>query len=380
MHVSLTVPSFGARVHSLYPPYVRLTYFGPLPPHRGGIAQHGDNLVRSALEGGHSVQRLSWRRLYPRILFRGDAIEVSHRHGQPPRYVADWNAPSTWVRAVDLARSGDVLVMPWMTTFHGPVFEVAHRRRHGLPLVGIVHNVLPHERHPGDRTVARRALGRLDGALVHAAAIATALEELVPGLPIMHVPHPPNLPLQPRPLPPTTPIRLLVFGFVRAYKGTENALDAIGWLRRWGCDARLSVVGQFWEPLGWWEREVERRGLEETVRLDDRYVPDAEVDDLFASHHIILAPYRSATQSGIIPLARAAGRPVVATRVGGIAETVADGHDGYLAPPDDGPAIAAAVQRIVQEIDRFAEASAQRATTWSQVVNGLTDLVVRATG
>jgi L-malate glycosyltransferase len=43
------------------------------------------------------------------------------------------------------------------------------------------------------------------------------------------------------------------------------------------------------------------------------------------------------------------GRPVVATAVGGVAEAVADGATGLLVPPDDPPALAAALRRLIAD-------------------------------
>ena len=77
---------------------------------------------------------------------------------------------------------------------------------------------------------------------------------------------------------------------------------------------------------------------------------DAEVVALFASHHVVLAPYRSASQSGIVPLARSAGRLVVATKVGGLAEGFSEGIDGELAAPDDPSAFADAIQRAIDRV------------------------------
>jgi len=47
----------------------------------------------------------------------------------------------------------------------------------------------------------------------------------------------------------------------------------------------------------------------------------------------------------------AAGKPVVATRVGGLVESIVDGETGFLVPPRDGVALAAAIERLVE--DRF---------------------------
>ena len=45
----------------------------------------------------------------------------------------------------------------------------------------------------------------------------------------------------------------------------------------------------------------------------------------------------------------AAGKPVVATRVGGLAESIVDGETGFLVPPEDGAALADAIDRLVAD-------------------------------
>jgi glycosyltransferase involved in cell wall biosynthesis len=60
----------------------------------------------------------------------------------------------------------------------------------------------------------------------------------------------------------------------------------------------------------------------------------------------------------------AAGLPVVASRVGGISEIVADGETGLLVEPDDAESLAAALERLVDDAElraRFGEAGRQRA-------------------
>ena len=47
--------------------------------------------------------------------------------------------------------------------------------------------------------------------------------------------------------------------------------------------------------------------------------------------------------------AMAAGKPIVATRVGGLAESVLDGQTGILVAPRDGKAIADAVARLISD-------------------------------
>ncbi len=64
--------------------------------------------------------------------------------------------------------------------------------------------------------------------------------------------------------------------------------------------------------------------------------------------------------------AMASGKPVVASRVGGLPECVADGETGFLVPPANSDAIADAILRLAQDEtlrQRFAAAARQRVTT-----------------
>ena len=56
------------------------------------------------------------------------------------------------------------------------------------------------------------------------------------------------------------------------------------------------------------------------VIVENRWVPDDEIGALFAWADVLVLPYKEASQSGIVPAAIAAGRMVVATRVGGLVE------------------------------------------------------------
>jgi glycosyltransferase involved in cell wall biosynthesis len=191
---------------------------------------------------------------------------------------------------------------------------------------------------------------------------------------------PPLVELGPTPLPPGPPWRLLFFGFVRPYKGLELAIDAVAALSQRGVPVELTVAGLFWGPVGPWRERVSAAGLDGVISLRPGYVPDDEVPGLFAAHHIVVVPYRSASQSAIVPLAYAAGRPVAATNVGGLAGQVAEGVSGALALSEDPPGLADAVERVLADLERLARNATEHAPTWPAVVEALVQLTAAARG
>ncbi len=77
--------------------------------------------------------------------------------------------------------------------------------------------------------------------------------------------------------------------------------------------------------------------------MDNGFIPDARVADYFRRASVVVLPYTEASQSGVIPMAYSAAKPVVATTVGGLPEMVEVGHTGYLVPPRDVKQLAEAI-------------------------------------
>lgn len=100
------------------------------------------------------------------------------------------------------------------------------------------------------------------------------------------------------------------------------------------------------------ESAVTARGLGGRVRLLGPFAEDVaeliEACDVFA-----LSSVREGLPITILEAMRG-GRPVVATRVGGIGEAVEDGATGRLAPPGDAPALAAAIEEALADPGRRA--------------------------
>ena len=114
-------------------------------------------------------------------------------------------------------------------------------------------------------------------------------------------------------------------------------------------DWRLVVAG---EPWGGLEEQllgrIEERNLGDRVRTELRWIPEGEVPGFLAACDLVVLPYRSGSQSAVAPIALAAGKPVLTTDVGGVAEAVRHGADGWVVEPGS----AAALRQALLDLDR----------------------------
>jgi glycosyltransferase involved in cell wall biosynthesis len=130
-------------------------------------------------------------------------------------------------------------------------------------------------------------------------------------------------------------LRLLSFGRLLPYKGLDLLAEA---LRLHGCDGiEVRVVG-----LGPESADLAALRALPCVSVENRWVPEAEVGALLGWADALVLSHREASQSGVAAAALAAGRWVVGTRVGGIAEQLA-GQSGAVLCEPDGAALARAI-------------------------------------
>ncbi len=330
---------------------------------------------------GHDVDAYSWASQYPRRLYKGLRWDDNARPLSRTQFWLRWWDPVSWFRTGRAARSHDVAIVQWVTAFHGVQLAATLRTIAPVPTVCVVHNVIPHERLPLDLQLTRLALRQASHIVVHSAQQLTELRALLPDAPAHQFPLPPHLGTQRATSPPVRPpLRLIQPGYVRPYKGVEVAIRGIrAYLDTHpGYAVELTIVGDFWEPTADRVREmIDGLQLRAVVRVEDGYLSDDALLARIAAHHAALLPYTSATQSGLIPAVLGAGRPVITTDVGGLAEQVRDGVDAILCPPNDPGALADAIETLANGYEAFQHAAADRWTQdpWVSLATALLELV-----
>jgi glycosyltransferase involved in cell wall biosynthesis len=373
---------------------MRVAVVGPVHPYRGGVSQFTSRMVRE-LEVHHAVLVLSWRRQYPGWLYPGGeqlADQIPAGSSASRRFMLDYRNPMTFFQAARLLRRWrpDVLILTWTTTFVAPFYLLLIklvRRWLGTStrIVAVCHNVLPHERRPFDRILTAETLSRVDAAVVHAKNELGQLASVAPRTQAIAIPMPEFGPVNLEARVRADDLRarehlgervLLFFGYVRAYKGLAQLLEAMPMVLA-ELPVDLLVVGQFWEPKERYVQLIKRMGIGAHVRLVDEYVADDEVAAWFELADAVVMPYIDATQSAVAALAFQQRRPVISTAVGGIPESVEDGVTGLIVPPRDPVALAGAIVRFYREdlAGQFRAAIERKPEgAWRRYVDALTDL------
>jgi glycosyltransferase involved in cell wall biosynthesis len=345
---------------------VRLALIGPVYPYRGGIAHYTTRLAQALIEREHSLLLVSFKRLYPHWLFPGQSDRDPS--GKPLKaeqahYWLDSLNPFTWLATFRRIRAyrPEAIILQWWTIFWAPawfVLGVLNRLFLHCPLIIPCHNVLPHEVRWWDPLLAKMVLRWGTSFVVQSEEEERRLHNLVPQarttifpLPVLDLWREQVMPKeqarQQLGVPLDTPL-LLFFGIVREYKGLQDLLAAMPAIRARLGDVTLLVAGEFWEDSAPYLETIRQLGIQDEVRLDNRYIPDEEAVVYFSAADVLVAPYRTVTGSAVVQMARGFGLPVVTTRLGGLVE-VAEGELGLLAPPADPDGLAAAIVRYFED-------------------------------
>ena len=151
---------------------------------------------------------------------------------------------------------------------------------------------------------------------------------------IIVVPHPSYAPLYnllPKQGAEATKRGLLCFGNVKRYKN-YNALAAALMALGPGSFDHLTIAGTPSSDVELPEDEL-RRAINLDLRL--RFIPDAEVAELFADASFLVLPYTESLTSGAAALSMGFGVPVIAPNLGGMREAVPEANWPLIYPTED---------------------------------------------
>lgn len=332
---------------------------GPVYPYKGGIS-HYTGLMYRCLAKKYETVMVSYKMQYPRFLFKKEQRDYTDDKLKvdDTRFWINTANPFNCVRsALRINKEKpDVVIAQWWHPYFAPCYWIMGKTiRRKSKLFYVCHNVFPHERFPMDRFLTKLVLKNADGYIVQSGqderdllsvrANAVYRHAVLPSLGVFKMQDMSRADAREQLGIDEKQKVLLFFGLVREYKGLKHILRAMPQIHQSLPEARLMVVGDFAGAREEYQQIIDSLQISDLVTVCDRYVADNEIEPYFAACDLVVLPYESATQSGVVQVAYGFGRPVVVTDVGGLPEVVIDGETGYVVPPKDPPALADAVLR-----------------------------------
>jgi len=348
---------------------MKIFIVGTAYPMRGGIAHYVALLFLKLQEMGHDVRIISFKRQYPKFLFPGKTQQDTSQEviDLPSLPMIDSINPFSWLRTFWLIRKEKpelVIYKYWIPFFapcYGTIVLLSHLFSRAKSLY-IGDNIEPHEKIPVlNFLLTQWALWQVDFFIVQSASVRRDLLKYKPAARFKEIPHPVYEIFKENHTQSEARIALglaeservlLFFGYIRAYKGLNYLIDALPLVLE-KLKVRLVIAGEFYEDEAKYRRQISDLHLEQDILLKADYIPNEEVGIYYAAADVVVLPYVSATQSGIVQIAYNYNKPVITTNVGGLPEVIDAGKTGYIVPAKDPAALAEAILRFYHERDQI---------------------------
>lgn len=347
---------------------MKIVILGPAHPLRpGGITTFNERLCRAFLEAGHDCSIWSFSLQYPTFLFPGSSqfTDAPAPAGLTIRTLINSVNPLNWWKVGRLLKKEkpDLVVVRYWIPFMGACLGTILRITKGNKfsrVVCIADNVIPHEKRIGDSLLTKYFVNPVDAFVVMSEQVMNDLR-IFTQKPVQLIPHPLYDNFGPKvekitarktlaekfniQIDDATPL-LVFFGLIRQYKGLDMLLEAMPLLEN--KNIQLLIAGEFYEDKQPYLELIKNNHLINMVYLHASFIDEADVKYFICAADCIIQPYRSATQSGVTPVAYHFEIPMIVTNVGGLSQMVQDGKAGIVCEPDI-PSIAKGINRFFEK-------------------------------
>ncbi len=348
----------------------KISLIGPCHPYRGGNALFVTHLYH-ALKDDFEIQVLNYSLLYPDFLFPGTTQfdkSLQPINPVPNERVVNSINPFTWLQTAKRIEEfdPDLVVFDWWNPFFGPAhFSISWflEKRFKNRILVITENVISHEGRWIDRILTRIGLR-------YASRFMTLSDNVVKDLEFIRQDrkvYRSELPIydcyedlkkfdlvdekKDLGFSPDDKV-VLFFGYVRKYKGLDILLRAFPDVIKDIPKARLLIVGEFYDDPQIYLSLIEELHLQPHVKLINQFVPNEDVGKYYSASDVVVLPYRTGTQSGILNVAYGFERPVIVTNVGGLAESVDEERTGLIVEPESAEAISSGIKKFFDIRDK----------------------------
>jgi len=326
---------------------VKIVIVGTFPPFRGGISNFYQTLYEK-LSYDHDVIAINFSLQYPSILFPGKSqFDNNQKSDLNIERIINSINPISWHKAAKriIELKPDIVIFKYWMPFFAPSFGSIIRlikKKINIKSLVICDNIIPHESRFFDNRLTKYFFKYIDYFIVMSRSVENDLLSLFPNAKYIYTPHPLydifgksiNKEESRSHLKINESKLILFFGLIRPYKGLDLLIHAANVLKQKLTDFKVLAIGDCYENPEPYSNMIDEHKINDIFDLRFEFVPHNKVSLYFSAADIIVLPYKSATQSGIVPVAYHFNKPVIVTNVGGLGEIVQEGKTGYLVNPD----------------------------------------------
>lgn len=373
---------------------MRIVILSTAYPLRGGIA-HFVGLLFKELSKKNDVRIITFKRQYPSLLFPGKTQlgEEDNVDKVPSEILVDSVNPLNWTSVGRMLRKDkpDLIIYKYWMPFFGPCFgtisKIAAKNLHTKSLV-ICDNVIPHERRIFDFAFTKYFFSKVSYFICMSKTVLSELNSLFPLANAKLLFHPiysnfgKTVPKQEakKKLNISADKVILFFGFIRNYKGLDLLIESLKIVLD-EIDVTLLIAGEFYSDKEKYLDQIKQLEVEHKVIINSDFIPNDNVKYYFSAADVVVLPYKSATQSGIVQIANNFNKPVISTNVGGLGEIVKNGYNGYLVNPDKIELASAIVKFYAEDNENEFVENVKKETekySWEKFVEELISFVTKS--
>ena len=346
----------------------KIILVGPAYPYRGGQALVESYLYKTINELGYDVLTVSYSLLYPSIFFPGttqfDASKIiPFEHANKIKRIINSINPFSWFKAYRFIKKEkpDAVIFVWWMPFFAPALSTIARLlkrkcNKKTQITFLVENYISHENRWFDRFFTKRTLRWADSFICQSEFIEKQISQDFKQKPIhkttLSIYDCYNLNRYTKQaaknfLNIDSQDVILFFGLIRAYKGLDKLIETFAHIVKEKPDTTLLIVGECYDDIVKYQNLIKEHDLQEKTMLVNKFIPNEEVEPYFKAADVVVLPYYSGTQSGILMMAYGFEVPVVATNVGGIAELIIENKTGIVVNNNEIEHLLPAINQII---------------------------------
>jgi len=330
----------------------KIIIIGPAYPYRGGNSLFVSH-VYDALKEDFEVKIFNYSLLYPSILFPGKTQfdeSATLIKKAPNERLVNSVSPISWFKVADriIKENPDLVVFDWWHPFfafcHFTISELI-KKKFKNKILFITENFISHEGNFIDKRLTDIGLKNASSFMVLSGIVEKEVKLIANGRKVYKSELPIYDCYETDETISVLNLRkefgfseqdkvLLFFGYVRKYKGLDLLIDAFPKILSSIQNSKLLIVGEFYDSPEFYTDRIKKLGIDKDTIIVNKFVPNEDVGKYYKVSDLVILPYRSATQSGILNVAYGFLKPVVVTNVGGLSEFVEDKKTGIIINPD----------------------------------------------